>query len=171
MLSRFSHVWLFATPWTVARQGPLSMRSSRQEYWSGLPCPSPRDLPQPGMEPMSLMSPALAAGCFTTGATCEALQVGVAINYRAHTHRHAHTNAPKSFSIHLPLQTSSYAGSCSPLKKWSLFSPADLSLHQPSCPSPHLSILTSSSSLSIAVCWPCSKSICSDLSSLVQSKH
>ena len=92
---------------------------------------------------MSLMSPALAAGCFTTGATCEALQVGVAINYRAHTHRHAHTNAPKSFSIHLPLQTSSYAGSCSPLKKRSLFSPTDLSLHQPSCPSPHLSILTS----------------------------
>ena len=45
MLSRFSHVWLFATPWTVARQAPLSMEFSRQECWSELPCPPPGDLP------------------------------------------------------------------------------------------------------------------------------
>ena len=45
---RFSHVRLFATPWTVARQAPLSVRFSRQEYWSGLPCPAPGDLPNPG---------------------------------------------------------------------------------------------------------------------------
>ena len=54
------------TLWTVARLAPLSMGFSRQEYWSELPCPSPEDLPNPGIEPMSLMSPALAGGFFTT---------------------------------------------------------------------------------------------------------
>ena len=48
-----SCVWLFATLWTVARQAPLSMGFSRQEYWSGLPCPPPGDLPNPGIEPGS----------------------------------------------------------------------------------------------------------------------
>ena len=48
-----SHVRLFATPWTVAYQAPLSMGFSRQEYWSGLPFPSPGDLPNPGIEPGS----------------------------------------------------------------------------------------------------------------------
>ena len=48
-----SHVRLFATPWTVACQAPLSMEFSRQEYWSGLPIPSPEDLPDPGIEPRS----------------------------------------------------------------------------------------------------------------------
>ena len=48
-----SHVQLFATPWTVAYQAPLSMEFSRQEYWSGLPFPSPGDLPDPGIEPGS----------------------------------------------------------------------------------------------------------------------
>ena len=48
------------TPWTIARQAPLSMGFSRQEYWSGLPRPSPGDLPNPGIEPESLTSPALA---------------------------------------------------------------------------------------------------------------
>ena len=61
-----------ATPWTVACQAPLSMGFSRQEYWSGLPCPSPRDLPNPGFEPVSLGSPALAGEFFTTSATWEA---------------------------------------------------------------------------------------------------
>ena len=46
-----SHVQLFATPWTVAHQAPLSMAFSRQEYWSGLPFPSPEDLPDPSIEP------------------------------------------------------------------------------------------------------------------------
>ena len=63
-----SRVWLFAAPWTIARQAPLSVGFSRQEYWSGFPCPPPGDLPDPGMEPASLMSPALAGGFFTTGA-------------------------------------------------------------------------------------------------------
>ena len=50
------------TLWTVARQSSLSMGFSRQEYWSGLLHPPPRDLPVPGIEPVSVMSPALAAG-------------------------------------------------------------------------------------------------------------
>ena len=48
-----SHAWLFATPWTIAHQAPPSMEFSRQEYWSGLPFPSPGDLPNPGIKPGS----------------------------------------------------------------------------------------------------------------------
>ena len=59
----FSHVWFFVTPWTVAPQAPPSMDFSRQEYWSGLPFPSPGYLPDPGIEPVS---PALAGEFFTT---------------------------------------------------------------------------------------------------------
>ena len=59
-------VWLFGTLWTVARQPPLSMRFSRQEQWSGLPCPPPGDLTDPGIEPSSLMSPTLAGGFFSS---------------------------------------------------------------------------------------------------------
>ena len=73
MLSQFSHVQFFATLWTVACQAPQSMGFPRQEYWNGLPFPSPGDLPDPEIEPMSLMSPALAGGFFTTSATWEAL--------------------------------------------------------------------------------------------------
>ena len=58
----------------VAHQAPLSMEFSRQAYWSGLPFPSPGDLPDPGTERASLMSLALAGGFFTTSATWEALQ-------------------------------------------------------------------------------------------------
>ena len=71
MVSRFSHVQLVATLWTIARQASLSMGFSRQKYWSGLPFPSPGDLPNPGIEPTSLMSPALAGRFFTTSATWE----------------------------------------------------------------------------------------------------
>ena len=54
----------FEIPWTAALQAPLSMGFSRQEYWSGLPYPTPGDLPHPGIEPSS---PALAGKFFTTG--------------------------------------------------------------------------------------------------------
>ena len=60
--------------WTIARQAPLSMGFSRQEYWSGLLCPPPGDLPDPGIEPTSLTSPALAGRYFTTSVTWEALK-------------------------------------------------------------------------------------------------
>ena len=69
MLSRFSCVQLFVTLWSLACQAPLSMGFSRQEYWSGLPCPPPEDLPDPGTELESLTSPALAGGFFTTSVT------------------------------------------------------------------------------------------------------
>ena len=63
-----SCVGSFATPWTVANQAALSMGFFRQEYWSGLPCPAPGDLPDSGMETTSPVSLALAGGFFTTKA-------------------------------------------------------------------------------------------------------
>ena len=69
MLSHFSRVRLFASPWTIARQAPLPMGFSRQEYWSGLSCLPPGDLPDPGIELVSLMSPVLV---LHHGATWEA---------------------------------------------------------------------------------------------------
>ena len=73
MLSRFSHVRLLAALWTITHQTPLSMEFSRQEYWSGLSGPPSGNLPDLGIEPMSLMSPSLAGRFFTTNATQEAL--------------------------------------------------------------------------------------------------
>ena len=69
MISYYSHVQLLATRWTVDPQDPLSMGFSRQRYWSGLPFPSLGDLPNPGIEPESLRSPALAGRFFITSAT------------------------------------------------------------------------------------------------------
>ena len=69
VLSRFSCVSLFVTR---PCQAPLFMGFSRQEYWSGLPCPLPGDLPDPGIEPTSLTPPALADAFFTTSVTWEA---------------------------------------------------------------------------------------------------
>ena len=63
MLCVLGHVQLFATPWTVALQAPLSMGFSKQEYWSGLLFPSPGDLPDPGVK---TVSPALAGEFFTS---------------------------------------------------------------------------------------------------------
>ena len=60
-----SHVRLFATPWTAARLAPLSMGFPRQEYWSWLPFPSPRNLSDPGIELVSPASPELARELFT----------------------------------------------------------------------------------------------------------
>ena len=68
MLSHFSCVWLFVTPWTITHQDPLSMGFSRQEYWSGLPSPPPGELPDSGIEPTSLIFLSSARGLFTTGA-------------------------------------------------------------------------------------------------------
>ena len=62
-MKSLSHAWLFVTPWTVAHQAPPSMGFSRQEYWSGLPFPSPGEIPNPGIEPRS---PALQADALTS---------------------------------------------------------------------------------------------------------
>ena len=70
--NHFSRVQLCATLWTAACQAPQFMGFFRQEYWSGLPCPPPGDLPDSGIEPVSLTSPALAGRLFTTSTTWEA---------------------------------------------------------------------------------------------------
>ena len=67
-----SCVQLSATPWTVACQALLSMEFSRQKYWCGLPVPPPGDLPNTGVEPTSLASPALAGRFFASSTTWEA---------------------------------------------------------------------------------------------------
>ena len=72
MLSRFSHVQLFAILWTAVHQAPLSMGFSRKEYWSGLLFPPLGDLPDPEIELASLTSPALAGRFFTPSASWEA---------------------------------------------------------------------------------------------------
>ena len=77
-MKSLSHVRLLVTLWTVARQAPLSLGFSGQEYWSGSPSPPPGDLPDPGIEPMPLMSPAFAGGFFTISTSWEAhTQTGI----------------------------------------------------------------------------------------------
>ena len=66
MLNHFSHIWLVANSWTVGHQAPLSMGFFRQKYWCGLPFFHPGDLPDPGIEPVHPMSPALSGRFFTT---------------------------------------------------------------------------------------------------------
>ena len=68
-----SCVQLFLTPWTVAHKAPLPMKFPRQEYWSRVPFPIPGNLPDPGIQPASPVSLALAGRFFTTSATWEAL--------------------------------------------------------------------------------------------------
>ena len=65
VLSHFPHVRLFAIPCTVFLQAPLSMEFPRQEYWNELSFPSPRDLPHPGIKPISFKSPVLTGRFFT----------------------------------------------------------------------------------------------------------
>ena len=60
-----SHIRLFVTPWTIAHQAPLSVELSRQEYWTRFPFPTPGDLPDSGIKPTTLASPALADESFT----------------------------------------------------------------------------------------------------------
>ena len=84
VLGHCSRVRLFVTLWTTAHQAPPSMGSSRQEYWSGLPCPPPGDLPDPGIEPLSLTSLLWQAGSFTTVTSWEG---SVYITANSHTHR------------------------------------------------------------------------------------
>ena len=78
-----SYVQLSVTPWTAAHQAPLSMGFSRQEHWSGLPCPPPGDLPDPGIEPRS---PALQVILYQLSL------LGSPFQYYIHTHTHTHTH-------------------------------------------------------------------------------
>ena len=75
MLSHFSCFRLFVILWTVAHQVRVSMGFFRQEYWNGLPCPPPGDLADPGIEPTSLMFPALAGRFLNTSTTWEAIEI------------------------------------------------------------------------------------------------
>ena len=84
---------------SVARQAPLSMGFHRQEYRSGLPFPSPRDLPDPEMEPASLASPELAGGFLTTEPPGKPYE---------HTHRHIHTYMHTCAHTHVFLQESDH---------------------------------------------------------------
>ena len=68
-ISHFSHVLLFGAQYTIAHKAPLSMKLSRQEYWSGLPCPSSGDFPDRSIKPVFPMFPALAVRFFTTSPT------------------------------------------------------------------------------------------------------
>ena len=67
----FSRVWLLVTLWTATCQAPLSMGFSRQEYWSGLPCPFPGNISSLGIKPTSLISPSMTGEFFTTSTTWE----------------------------------------------------------------------------------------------------
>ena len=89
---------LTATLWTVACQAPLPMGFFRQEYWNGLPCSPPGDLPKPETEPVSLTSPALADRFFTTIATWEACcccQVASVVSDSVRPHRRQPTRLPR----------------------------------------------------------------------------
>ena len=77
MLNCFNCVQLFATLWIIAHQAPLFMGLSKQEYWSGLPCPPPENLPDPGIEPAFLTSPTLSGRFFTTSPPGKPMRVAV----------------------------------------------------------------------------------------------
>ena len=76
-----SCVWLFATPWTIAQQAPLSMGFSRQEYWSGLSFPPPGDLPNPRIKTVSSVAPALQADSLPMSHWGSPKTLGVILNY------------------------------------------------------------------------------------------
>ena len=89
-----SCIWLFVTPWTAAQQAPLSMRFPRQGHWSGLPSPSPAGLPDSGITPTLLTSPALASTFFTPSAIWEA-RLGyndVTNSHETHTRISSHSS-------------------------------------------------------------------------------
>ena len=96
VLSHFSCVWLFVILWTRACQAPLFMGFSKEEYWSGLPFPSPGDLPNPGIEPTSLTSPAMAGEFFTTYATWEAHPILILAVYKIWMGKLLYIKSPKA---------------------------------------------------------------------------
>ena len=144
VLSRFSSVWLFATPWTIAHQA-LFIGFTRQEYWSGLPFLSPADLPQPGIKPASPMSPALAGGFFTASATGEAPLTHIYDCTSSLTFSSVQFSSVQSLS-HVPFFATPWTAVCkaslSTTNSWSLLKCMSIeSVTQPSqplsSPSPH----------------------------------
>ena len=99
LLSCFSCVQHFGTLWTVAHQAPLSMGFSRQEYWSGLPRPPLGDLPDPGIDPSSLMSSASAGGLLTTSTAWETLLCGSDLSVTSSRARERWTESILSNSV------------------------------------------------------------------------
>ena len=100
-----SYSQLFVTPWIVACQAPLSMGFPRQEYWSGFPSPSPGDLPNPGIKPALLTSPALADGLFTlVPSYCECFQTFRQFekNCAVNTHVSTAQTLQGAFFLYLP---------------------------------------------------------------------
>ena len=95
----FSHVELFADLWTVAQQAPRSMEFSRKEYWSGLPYPSPGDLPNPGMEPVSLTYPSLAGKFFTLAPLGKPQHIYHLVHFYGHVKFHC-MDIPQFFFHH-----------------------------------------------------------------------
>ena len=106
MLSHFSHVRLFATLWTAALESPLSMGFSRQECWSGLPCPPPRDLPNPDTEPMSLTFPALTGWLFTTSVTWEAFDESAVFKGNKHMTSKLHPGVLLKWTLKIKIHNS-----------------------------------------------------------------
>ena len=108
VLSHFSHAWLFSTLWTAARQPPLSMGFFRWEYWSGLPCPPPEDLPNSEIEPKSPVSPALQADSLQLSHQRNTLHVllfsSSVVSDSLWPHGQQHIRASLSFTIS-PTQT------------------------------------------------------------------
>ena len=107
-------VWLFATPWTVDCQSPLSMGFSRQEYWSRLPFPLPGDLPNTGIEPVFLVSPVLASGFFTTESPRSSGKVS---GWPRSSFEFFHTNVRKNPIEFWPTQYLTHVISLNPPKK------------------------------------------------------
>ena len=118
MCTKSLQLCLTATPWTTAQQAPLSVEFFMQEYWSGLPCPPPGDLPNPGIKPVSPASPALAGGFFTTSTTCLTLC-------------NAMDHGLPGFSVHGILQTRILGGLPFPSPTWEAY--VSLNLAGSSC--------------------------------------
>ena len=119
VLSHFSHVRLFTSPWTVALQALLSKGFSRQEYQSGLPCPPPGGLPNPGIELMSLVSLPLAGGFFTTHAIWEAhLKPEMEQSWQGKECGHEDTQASRNWEDGVPHWVYAFAKDHLLLRDW-----------------------------------------------------
>ena len=116
MLSYFSHVRLFATPWTAARQAPLSIGFSRQEYWSGVPCPPPGNLPDPGIKPASFY-----VSCIGREVLYHLVPPGkcpLLPTKKNHTHTEKHTNAAANLYILNTYLLCTFRGTTYSFKWW-----------------------------------------------------